>query len=238
MTKRTWLILGATSLIAEEFAKLAARKGHNLILTGRNAELIELIAKDIKLRFAINCDFIQTDFSANINAIKDIFATNSHEIDLFIAYSSIISNAHLTDSAIKELIDTNIVSTIQLIQAYLAKPQIKHRVLFLSSVAGLRGRAKNSLYGASKKAVEVYIEGLAQAYRKAQFTIIRLGFIDTHQTYGERGIFYAASAKRAASASMRALKYKRFIIYYPFFWRFIMAIITRIPFVIYKRLKF
>ena len=238
MNKRTWLILGATSLIAEEFAKLVAKKGGNLILVGRNEEQLELINNDIKIRFPIQCDFIKTDFQGNLSAIISLFETNSHEIDLFIAYSSIITNQNLTAETIKESIETNILSTIQLIHSYLAKSQKKHRLIFLSSVAGCRGRAKNSLYGATKKAIEIYLEGLQQENPKHCITIAKLGFIDTNQTFGEKGIFYAANAKACARACLKASNRKRFMIYYPFFWRFIMGIILCIPNFIYKRMRF
>ncbi|MDI9817628.1 MULTISPECIES: SDR family NAD(P)-dependent oxidoreductase [unclassified Legionella] len=239
MTKRTWFILGATSIIAEEFSHLAAQAGAHVVLVGRNIQQLEIIAADIRLRHHVDCDFLPVDFTTDWTALLSFLVQNPHEVDLFIAHSVIYQNSELTTNAIEELVDTNILSTVQLINAYLQKPQAKHRLIFLSSVAACRGRAKNSLYGSSKAAIEVYLQGLQQAAGgNLTITIARLGFIDTNQTYGIPGIFYAASPKSCANACWQALKTGKRLIYYPFFWRFIMAIITRMPFFIYKRMKF
>ena len=97
--------------------------------------------------------------------------------------------------------------------------QKQHTILYLSSVAACRGRAKNSLYGASKTAIEIYLQGLQQAATKQQhITIARLGFIDTKQTYGVPGIFYAAPPKECAEACWKAIKRKKRLFYFPKFW--------------------
>jgi len=56
MSARTWVILGATSIIAEEFAHMAARSGNALILVGRNLSQLNILASDIRLRYAVACD--------------------------------------------------------------------------------------------------------------------------------------------------------------------------------------
>ncbi|WED43741.1 SDR family NAD(P)-dependent oxidoreductase [Legionella cardiaca] len=237
---RTWLILGATSIIAEEFAHLAAQANNNLILVGRDRPQLEIIAANIRLRYPINCEVFFTDFSADLRNLLDLLQRKSSpELALFIAHSAILQNDELNLMAIEEMIHTNVLSTLQLINTYLKKPQSNHRLIFLSSVAACRGRSKNSLYGGTKAAIEIYLEGLQQsAKRNLRITIARLGFIDTAQTYGAPGIFYASSPKACAKACWRASKAGKRWIYHPFFWRYIMAIITRLPFFIYKRMKF
>ena len=236
MKARTWIILGATSIIAEEFAHLAAQAKHSLLLVGRNNEQLKVIAADLRLRYSINCDFLYTDFAKDISKLMEVIQ-QPEEFDLFIAYSAIFENAILNKENIQELVSINILSTIQLINNYIHKVQTKHRILFLSSVAACRGRAKNSLYGGSKAMVETYLEGLQQAAgENQQITIARLGYIDTTQTYGQTGIFYASPPKACAKACWRASYAGKHLIYHPFFWRFIMGLIKNLPFFIYKKM--
>lgn len=238
MTTRTWMILGATSIIAEEFAQLAAKSGYSLILAGRDQAQLNIIAADLRLRYQVNCEIFISDFSNDLSDILPYLAHNCAEIDLFIAHSLIIENASLNQNNIKELVNINVLSSVQLINAYIHKSQAEHRLIFLSSVAACRGRAKNSLYGGSKALIEIYLEGLRQeSAGKLQLTIARLGFIDTAQTFGSPGIFYASPPKSCAKACWKASYAGKRLIYHPFFWRYIMAIISRLPFIIYKKMK-
>ncbi len=238
MSTRTWFMLGATSIIAQEFAHLAARAGNKLVLVGRGEQHLAIIAADIRLRHHVDCAVISVDFGADITHLINALRDDTQEIDLFVAHTHMISNDQLDVGAISKSIHVNIVSTIQLIYTYLHKPQSQHRLIFLSSVAACRGRAKNSFYGANKAAVELYLQGLQQAASANQhITIARLGFIDTKLTYGEPGVFYAASPEGCAMACWKASFSNNRLFYYPFFWRMLMGVIMGLPFFIYKKMR-
>lgn len=238
MKNRIWIILGASSVIAEAFAHEAAFAGHELLLVGRNSQSLSLIAKDLTLRHKVQCQTLALDFSQNLAPLFNWLKESPKECDLFIAHSLMLDNEHLTDENLRGLIEVNIRSIVEIIHCYYHKKQSASRIIFLSSVAAARGRAKNSLYGASKAAIEIYLEGLQQEARPSTtITIARLGFIDTKQTLGKPGVFYAAPPTSCAKACWRAcLKQKRWL-YYPFFWRFIMGIIQLLPFPLYRKIK-
>ena len=238
MKKRTWLILGATSIIAEKFAHLAAEKGYSLLLIGRHLAELAIIATDIRIRYGVPCEIFFTDFSVDCTALLTLMKESAEEFDFFIAHSLVYENSALTPEKINELVRVNIISTSVLIDAYMARKQTEHRLIFLSSVAANRGRTKNSLYGGSKAAIETYLSGLQQnALDNQHLLIAKLGFIDTHQTYGLPGIFYASPPKACAKACWQASYAGKRLIYHPNFWRFIMAIISHLPFFIYRRLR-
>jgi len=237
MNIKNWIILGATSIIAQEFAHIAAHAGHELLLVGRNMQQLDVLAADIRIRYHVNCKILIIDFAKDIQALLKILQHGKEEYALFIAHSLMINNQELNTQTITKLLDTNTVSTIQVIHTYLQRKQTQQHLLFLSSVAACRGRSKNSLYGASKAAIEVYLQGIQQAATRHQIiTIARLGFIDTRLTYGEHGIFYASPPKSCAQACWKALRQKRRMIYHPWFWRFIMGMIIHLPFIIYKKI--
>ncbi len=237
MTPRTWIILGATSIITEKFAHLAAAAGFSLRLVGRDQEQLEIITQDIQLRFQVPCTYIMIQTNELASQLATIIKQENSELDLLIAHSDFTENDGLNPTTMTQLIETNILSTALLIHAYLNLPQKQHNLLYMSSVAACRGRSKNSLYGASKAAIEIYLQGLQQgATTNQHIAIARLGFIDTKQTYGLPGIFYAAPPEDCAQACWKAINRKKRMFYYPAFWRAIMYVITRLPFFIYKKM--
>jgi short-subunit dehydrogenase len=236
--KSTWVIFGATSIIAEGFARIVARAGHPLLLIARDSASLNIIASDMQIRYGVLCEIMVADFANEQHHLLSLLQKRPDNLCYFIATSDMTENQQLTSEAIKTLISVNIISIVELIHAYLEKKQAEHRLIFLSSVAACRGRSKNSLYGASKNAVEIYLQGLQQAATLSQyFTIVRLGFIDTKQTFGKPGIFYASPPSACARSCWKASYKGKRLVYHPFFWRFIMAIITRMPFALFKYLK-
>jgi short-subunit dehydrogenase len=66
---------------------------------------------------------------------------------------------------------------------------------------------------------------------------VKPGFVDTGMTYGMKGLFLVASPERVARSILRALRRRRNVVYVPWFWRWIMALIRAIPEPLFKRLK-
>lgn len=234
MTK--WIISGATSKIAESFALKAAEEGSELLLVGRGLEDLETIANDIRIRTRVTCDVMVADLATkDIEPLIEFIQTN--ECFLFIAQAQMIANADLNEKQCSTLIETNCTASVRMINAYLNSKQPFYRIIYLSSVAGDRGRFKNSFYGATKKMVDTYLEGLLNTPNSA-ITIARLGFIDTRLTYGEPGIFYAAKPEECGQYLFLANQKGKNLLYYPKFWFLIMSIIKSLPLMIFKRLKF
>lgn len=234
---RTWILLGATSIIAEQFAHLAAQNNCNLRLIGRDLEQLTLISQDLKIRYSISCDLRLCDFSQKIDPLN-LFDAIEGEFDLFIAQSDFTDNLNLNTESITQSIHVNILASVLLINHYLNLKQKKHHILYLSSVAASRGRAKNSLYGGTKAALEIYLQGVQQGASETQhICIAKLGFIDTKQTYGLPGIFYAAPPSQCAKACWKAMQAHKRLLYFPKFWFLIMAVIRSLPFFIYKKMK-
>jgi short-subunit dehydrogenase len=106
-------------------------------------------------------------------------------------------------------------------------------------VAGDRGRPSNFVYGSAKAGLNTYLQGLRArlARHGVSVTTIKAGFMDTAMSYGLPGMFLVASPDSAAKACLQAARKKRNVLYFPFFWWLIMAIIKAIPEGVFKRLK-
>lgn len=237
--KTTWVIVGATSIIAEAFAHQVAKQGHPLWLIGRNMKKLDILAANYRLRYKIPCDVIPCEITENFNHCINIIKNSRQNLSLFIAATEMIDNDALDEETIASIIQVNIHYCVQLIHTYLQKNQTHYGIIFLSSVAAGKARAKNSLYGASKLAIEYYLQGIRQkAKANTHITIMRLGFIDTKKTFGKKGIIFEANPIDCANACWSAFNKRKILQYYPKFWLYIIKALQYLPFMIYKHLSF
>ena len=109
----------------------------------------------------------------------------------------------------------------------------------LSSPAGDRGRASNYVYGAAKAAVTVFASGQRNRLYAKGVRVLTLepGFVDTPMTASFRKGPLWARPERVAEDIERALQRGFGVVYTPWFWRWIMAIIRLVPERIFVRLK-
>ena len=110
----------------------------------------------------------------------------------------------------------------------------KARIKVVTSVAGVRGRKLNFIYGASKSGMQTLLEGLANKYPQLKFTDLILGPVYTkavskHTTPA----LLISDPRRVAAQIYRARRQK---VYVPFKWQLIMFVIRQIPSPIYNYL--
>ena len=237
MKKTPWIITGGSCVIAKEFAHIVAQHGAEVLLIGRDKNQLAIICADIRCRYRTICDYYVQDFTQDLTPLLNTL-NKKDAYNLFLAHADGVPNEQLNASAITHCIKTNIEASTQLVHAYWNASFPEKNIIFISSVAAKYGRSKNSLYGASKAAMEVYLQGLQQSCAKEQHILIaRAGFIDTQQTFGLPGVFYAAPARSFAKRLWQSHLRQKHLIYYPRFWRVVMGIFSFIPWVIYKKMK-
>lgn len=237
--KTNWLILGASSPIAKAFIEKAASSSRRFILVGRDSEDLNLTAQHIQIKYHVNCEVIALDLQppASHKLIADRIQKSRHNLSLFIAHTYMSDNDKLDDIKIEKSIQVNVAATCQVIHAFVTQARSPKSIIYLSSVAGVRGRYANSLYGATKKTVETYLEGIKVAHPNIHIAAVRLGFIDTSSTYGKPGIFLAKTPEQCASFCYQLYSKRKTAKYFPWFWRYIMTTIKLLPDKIYNQLK-
>ncbi|HRY45218.1 MAG TPA: SDR family NAD(P)-dependent oxidoreductase, partial [Thermoanaerobaculia bacterium] len=109
-----------------------------------------------------------------------------------------------------------------------------------SSVAGDRGRRKNYAYGATKAALSTAMEGLSARLAPNGVTVlcVKPGPADSAMTWGQ---FPASSPLLArpetvARDVLSALSRGRAVVYTPWYWRPIMAVLGALPAAVFRRL--
>lgn len=238
------LIVGATSAIAEQAARIYATRGDALFLTGRNASRLQAIAADLKLRGAATVE----------SAVLDIDDLAGHAQVLARAWKGgapdvvLVAPGTLPDQAaceasveltIKEF-TTNGLAVIAFLTllAQRLQPAGRGVIAVISSVAGDRGRQSNYIYGSAKAALSAYLSGLRQRLAKSGIAVVTIkpGFVDTPMTRDfKKGALWASPAA-VARGIVRAADRRRGVVYLPWFWWGIMLIIKHIPESIFKRI--
>jgi short-subunit dehydrogenase len=241
------LIVGATSDIARAVADRLASAKHDLILTGRDVEELGKTACDLRVRHGVQVEVVKFDalafadhpafWEACLGQAKGDLA------GVVLCHGFMAPQAAAQDdfSLARQMIDVNYTSAVSVLN--LAATYFERRksgfLCAISSVAGDRGRQSNYLYGATKAALNTYLDGLYNRLWKVGVSVtnIRPGFVDTKMTRGQKGMFLVARPERVARDVCRAIERRARVAYTPWFWWGIMAIIRNIPSVAFRRLS-
>ena len=241
--KNSVLIIGANSDIAKEISKVFLEKEYFLHLMTRNTEDLNLHNKNNPSKDNIK---IYKFDPKNHNEFDEKLASMNPQPSIFIIANGFMGQNNFHEDFFDNFekivrinfIDPSILS--RKIINFILLNNIKGNISVISSVAGIRGRAKNYVYGASKSAINTFFSGLRQRYSKdnISFTSVILGFVNTKMTKDEKINKYLNSEpKKIAKKIVNAIE-KKHEIYMPIRWQIIMFIINLIPEKIFKKLHF
>ena len=183
---KTFIVTGAGTGLGKELALLLAKKGYHLLLIGRSADRLQAVKKQIELSGG-SADFLGLDIRKALEIGEELSGLNER----FEIYG-LVNNAgvghfgpfdQLTDQQIQEMIDTNVLGTIQMTKAIL--PLLLHQgeghIVNVISTAGLRPKVNESVYVASKFAVRGFTESLQKEFEgtNIKFTAAYMGGMNT-----------------------------------------------------------
>lgn len=227
------LIVGAKSDLALAILdQLPIAQNAEVILLGR--KLDSFVFPDILRNFIVHT--IEVEFT-NVEKATDILTVvfNDSDIDLaIIAYATLGSEEHQLDSDIfAEVLFNNFYSQA-LILNQLNSSMCKQRhgqILLISSVAGIRPRRRNFIYGVSKFGVDFIAQGLQKVNvdKNVFITIIRPGFVHTKMTTRMPPAPFATERNVVAKIASMALLKKKRIVYAPRILKFVMLVLRLLP---------
>jgi short-subunit dehydrogenase len=241
------LVLGATSAIAQVYARRRAAQGAAFVLAGRREDRLAAIAADLKACGAAGAESAVIDLAAMDGiegAVRDMRA-NFGEIDEVVIAYGILGEQTAAEQDLAQaraLIDTNFTSAALWILALVKSKPVNAMltIVGIGSVAGDRGRGSNFIYGSAKAAFDRFLEGL-QHKGEPSLRVVRVkpGFVDTPMTAtieNKGGPLWAKPDQIAADIERAVAKGRR-VVYTPWFWWFIMMIIRHLPWFVFRRLK-
>jgi decaprenylphospho-beta-D-erythro-pentofuranosid-2-ulose 2-reductase len=239
------LILGANSDVAHAVAKkLACTEKADLYLASRDLEQLESKARDIRVRCDVQVNTLAFD-ATDTRSHADFYNHLNPKPDgvvLAFGYNGVQERAQADFAEAGCIIDTNFRGAVSILEVVAAdfEKRCTGFIIAISSVAGLRGRQSNYIYGAAKGALKIYLDGLRNRLFKSRVRVLTVlpGFIDTKMTTGmDLPKVLTATADQVADDIYAAFKKGKDRIYTRWFWRWIMLIIRAVPEPIFKRLS-
>ncbi len=234
------IIIGASSGIGRELAKILSEKGIVVGLTARRLEKLNELQDELPgAAFVKQMDISKTESA--MAALSELI-DEMGKVDLIVISSGTGDiNMELDWQVERNCIDVNVSGF-----AAMANVAVKHfisekagHLVGISSIAAVRGGKDSPAYNASKAFVSNYLQGLRQKVAKSKGSIsitdIKPGFVDTQMAKGE-GLFWVAPLQKAAAQIYRAIVKKKSHVYVTKRWRLIAWLIKILPESIYNKM--
>jgi decaprenylphospho-beta-D-erythro-pentofuranosid-2-ulose 2-reductase len=241
------LVLGATSAIAQAYARRRADEGVGFVLAGRHESRLAVLRSDLIARGASSAECFVIDLALieGIEAAAKTLRAEFGEPDEIVIAYGLLGDQSASEhdiSAARVLFDTNFTSAALWTLALLKDraPSRRLTVVGIGSGAGDRGRARNFIYGAAKAGLNCFLEGLQQKYDGTMVHLVRVkpGLVDSPMTAAlEKGSVLWSTPDRVAADIHRAVLRRRRVVYSPWFWRWIIMSVRLMPWCVFRRLK-
>lgn len=235
------IIIGATSGIGRELAKILSCQGHEVGLVGRREALLAEVAAELPNKAHTRRIDIALAGEAIHQLEELIEEMNGVELIVISAGTGYL-NPELEWSLEQKTVDTNVAGFAAMCNVamnYFAQ-QGKGHLVGISSIAAIRGNGRAPAYSASKAFVSNYLQGLRlwAHIKKLPITVteIQPGFVDTAMAKGDE-LFWLAPAEKAAQQVAEAISDKTPHAYITRRWRIIAWLLQILPEWMLRRLS-
>lgn len=242
----TALVVGASSGLGRALAAELARKGHDLLLVASDLRDVEAVAADLQLRHGVVARGLAIDLARSadpatrIAAALDAMPKPLQALLLPLGNSREDDTLTLDAARIGELLAINLHAPLVLVHAML--PRLLHArgvIVLFGSIAGARGRGRNVVYAAAKRALDSFHESLRQRHAPGDLRVqlYRLGFLATNLTWGMRLPAAAVEPSDVARTVVARLGRGSGSWYLPRKFALIAAVVRSLPWAVYRRMK-
>jgi decaprenylphospho-beta-D-erythro-pentofuranosid-2-ulose 2-reductase len=214
------LLLGGTSEIGLAVVEaLALVPESEVILAGRDTGRLEAAGKSLTCQVS-TVHFDATATAAHQELVDKLFADGS--LDIVISAAGVLVPQADLDRDVQQaatMIETNFtghVSTLLAVAAHM-RAQGRGTIIVLSSVAAVRPRKANPVYGAAKAGLDAFARGLADSLHGSgvRLLLVRPGFVTGRMTEGMEPAPLATTPAAVGAATAAALRGKRDTIWVP-----------------------
>lgn len=216
------------------------------MLVARNRDRLTAVAQDLHTRGAleVNTWVMDLDDTAAHVEMLTSAAERLQRIDLALIAHGVLGDQQAAEAdfeAAAAVLHTNFISAVSLLTwlGNYFQAQRGGTLAVISSVAGDRGRKSNYVYGASKAALNVFLEGLRNRIDRdgVQVLTIKPGFVATPMTAHVARNALFASPQQVAHGICKAIEQRRDVAYVPWFWALIMLLVRTIPSRFFKKMN-
>ena len=233
------LVLGANSEIAVAVIDLlATRRLRRVVLAARDVDQASSTAARLGER---NIDatvvaYDATDPDSHANALSEAGAVDV----VIVAFGVLGPRFDVDDPSPTDVAAVNFVGGVGACHAagHHLKRQGYGALVVLSSVAGVRTRSDNALYGASKAGLDAFASGLTDALHGSGVHVmtVRPGFVHTKLTNGMDSAPFSTTPAKVAVDIVNGLRDRSRIVWSPSILRGVFAGLSRLPGPVWRRL--
>lgn len=235
------IIIGASSGLGKEVAKLLIADGYTLGLAARRTQPLEELKALAPERVMVHAiDVTSDDAPQALEHLIDMVGG----IDLFIYTAGVgFQNMELEPDIELKTVNTNALGFTRMIGAayrYMAEHGGGH-IAAISSIAGTKGLGAAPSYSATKAMQNTYLQALEQQAHMRNlnitFTDLRPGFVATPLLGDNPQYPMLLKTERVAKEIVTAIKHHRHVWVIDWRWRIATALWRRIPRCLWRHLK-
>ena len=230
-------LLGATSDIALALAgEFAVRDKASLVLASRDVARLDAAAAGLRRDTGASVTvraFDALDFAGH----KAFYDSLDPAPDVLVLAFGLLGDQQAGQADFQQarrVLDTNLTAALSLLE--IAAADFARRghgtIIGLSSPAGERGRKSNYLYGAAKAGLTVALAGLRHRLAATGVRVLTVlpGWTRTRMTAAApTPQWLTATPQRVAADIHKAVRSGASIVYTPWFWRPLMALVRALP---------
>lgn len=242
---RQVLLLGGTSEIGLATVR-ALTPTDGVLLAGRNSDALEAAARVLRrelpnVAVTVIAHFEAHDLRGCEQLVDEVFT--SADIDVVLLAFGVLGSQHTAE--VRPLHAADVLTVNVTAQAVIGLAVARHlrrqehgTVVLFSSIAGIRARRANYVYGASKAAVDALGTGLAAALHGsgAQVLVVRPGFVTGRMTQGMTPAPLASTPAQVATRTARAISRRRRTVWIPQTLGPASLLMRAVPWPVWRRL--
>lgn len=237
---QTIVVLGGGSEIAHAIVRaLASPALRVVVLAARAPESVEIdgVADGVVVD---RVTFDATDHEGHA-ALIDALAARHGDLDVVVqAFGQLGTSVGEDPAEAARLIDVNTTGAVSsgLGVAAQLRRQGHGALVVLSSVAGVRTRASNFVYGASKAGQDAFATGLGHALHGsgARVLTVRPGFVRSQMTEGMPEAPFSVDPDDVAAAVAKGLVRRQPVVWVPGLLRFVFGVLRYAPGFVWRKI--
>ncbi|WP_420583937.1 SDR family oxidoreductase [Ruegeria sp.] len=242
MIRNSALILGARSDIGVATAHGLAAAGYPVVLAARNVAGLEAEKQDIQLRYGVEVTLAEFDV-LNTDSFGPFIASLPDLPEIAVCAVGLMGDQdenEVDTAAAQAVFRSNFEGPAQIF-ALLGSAFAERgagTLVGISSVAGVRGRASNYVYGSAKAGFTAFLSGLRNRLYDDGVHVVTVlpGFVNTQMTAGmDLPARLTAEPEEVGEAIVKAVQKRKNVIYVKPIWQLIMSVIRNIPEGIFKK---
>jgi decaprenylphospho-beta-D-erythro-pentofuranosid-2-ulose 2-reductase len=240
------LVLGGGSDIGRALVtRLAGGRCRTVVLAGRPEDDMEVVVEAARAAGATTVETVHwesTEPDSHEKVIGGVFERFG-DIDLVYVPAGILGSQDAFDADpvfAARAVDINLAGLVSscLVVARHLKEQGHGTIVVMSSVAGVRARRDNYVYGATKAGLDAFAQGLGDSLVGAgvKVMVVRPGFVRTKMTAGMDEAPFATTPEKVAEAIAAGLAKGAETIWVPGILAYAFFVFRNLPRTLWRRI--